>query len=83
MIDFADSRTLKNLYNYALASLRQMQELEEEVAFEYRTDKVYPDPAVDKMMRALEKKVHFGSRLKQGKTKMAAQILYGAKYKPV
>jgi len=50
MIDFADSKTIKLLYNYGLASKRQMQELEEEVAFGFRTDKIYPDTAVDKLM---------------------------------
>jgi len=43
---------------------------------------VYPDPALDKMMRALDEKVYFGSRLKQKKNKQIAQILHGAKFNP-
>jgi len=49
-----------------------MQEMEREVAFDYRTDKVYPDPEVDKMMRALEKRVCFGNTIKQVKAKQIA-----------
>jgi len=82
MLDFADNQALKQLYNYGLASLRQMQEMEEEVAFEFRTDKVYPDRALEKMMRALNAKVYFGSKLKQKKNKQVAQILHGAKFNP-
>jgi hypothetical protein len=37
--------------------------MEEDVAFDFRTDKVYPDPEQDSLMRKLDKRVNFGGRL--------------------
>ena len=51
MLDFADTRALKKLYNYNLVSMRQIMELEQEVAFDFRTEKVYPNPKTEFLMK--------------------------------
>lgn len=71
LLDFADKNSIKKLYNYNLVSLRELQEMQNEVRHEYLTGKINPDPIMAYLERNMERHQKYSGMIQKIKKKKA------------
>jgi hypothetical protein len=78
-IDFADSKHIKKLYNYQLASMREKKEIQEEALGEFLYNSKRIDSFLQSMGRQAEEGMKYGAVLRRQKKRKLALLYQNVK----